>query len=523
METRMIKYILPALIAMTISCSRQTPEKEQFSDSTTVAISKSELQDKIKGGWAGQVIGCTYGGPTEFRWKGTLIGDHVPIQWDDSRMFWYFKNAPGLYDDLYMDLTFVDVFEKYGLDAPDSLHALAFANADYLLWHANQAARYNILNGIMPPASGYWKNNPHSDDIDFQIEADFAGLMSPGMVNSATDIGWRIGHIMNYGDGVYGGIYVSAMYSLAFVYNDIDFIVNEALTTIPPESEFHQCITDVIQWHKQFPNDWKRTWFEVQKKWTYVKGCPDGVFTPFNIDAKVNAAYMVIGLLYGNGDYGATIDISTRCGNDSDCNPASTGGILGTMIGYSKIPDYWKQGIDKVVDMNFSYTDMSLQKLYKTGFRHAVEMIKRNGGKEESDKVIIQYQKPKNVPLEIAFNGIFPKERKKIGGKLTSNKPEISFDMKGCGFLITGWAAKENQLPDITLKVDVFVDGQFQETVKMPTQFRTRRLDVTRNYDLSERAHTVTLKALYIPKGYWIETNDALLYSSNKPESHIHF
>jgi len=144
-----------------------------------------------------------------------------------------------------MDLTFVDVFEKHGLDAPDSLHALAFAHAEYPLWHANQAARYNILNGIMPPASGHWKNNPHADDIDFQIEADFAGLMSPGMVNSAAAICDRIGHIMNYGDGLYGGIYVAAMYSLAFVHNDIEFIVEEALKTIPAESEFYQCIADV--------------------------------------------------------------------------------------------------------------------------------------------------------------------------------------------------------------------------------------------------------------------------------------
>lgn len=37
-----------------------------------------------------------------------------------------------------------------------------------------QAARYNILHGsIMPPASGHWKNNPHADEADFQIEADF--------------------------------------------------------------------------------------------------------------------------------------------------------------------------------------------------------------------------------------------------------------------------------------------------------------------------------------------------------------
>jgi hypothetical protein len=126
-------------------------------------IQKDILLDKIKGGWAGQVIGCTYGGPTEFRFCGTMIQDYTPIPWDENRMKWYFDNAPGLYDDVYMDLTFVDVFEKEGLDAPATAHARAFASAGYKLWHANQVARYNILNGIDPPASGHWENNPHAD------------------------------------------------------------------------------------------------------------------------------------------------------------------------------------------------------------------------------------------------------------------------------------------------------------------------------------------------------------------------
>ena len=95
-----------------------------------------------------------------------------------------------------------------------------------MLWHANQAGRYNILNGIKAPQSGHWKNNPHADCIDYQIEADFAGLMSPGMPNTASAICDKIGHIMNYGDGWYGGVYVGAMYALAFVSNDINYIVS---------------------------------------------------------------------------------------------------------------------------------------------------------------------------------------------------------------------------------------------------------------------------------------------------------
>lgn len=53
--------------------------------------------------------------------------------------------------------------------------------------------------------------------------------MSPAMPNVASDISDKIGHIMCYGDGWYGGVYVGAMYSLAFVYDNIYEIVTEAL------------------------------------------------------------------------------------------------------------------------------------------------------------------------------------------------------------------------------------------------------------------------------------------------------
>jgi hypothetical protein len=516
-------YLLSILIMAGCHSSGGEKTTSRLTSGEDFKIAKADLQDKIKGGWAGQVIGCTYGGPTEFRWNGTMIGDHVPIPWDDTRMLWYYENSPGLYDDVYMDLTFVDVFEKHGLNAHDSIHALAFARAEYPLWHANQSARYNILNGIMPPASGHWKNNPHADDIDFQIEADFAGLMAPGMVNTAAEIGNRIGHIMNYGDGVYGGIFVASMYALAFIYDDIEVIVEESLKTLPPESEYYQCVNDVLGWYRQNPDDWKFAWFEAQKKWTYDKGCPNGVFQPFNIDAKINGAYIVIGLLYGKGDFGATIDISTRCGYDSDCNPANAAGVLGAMIGYSKIPDYWKQGIDKVEDMNFQYTDMSLNKVYELGFNHASELIKRNGGSEDGDYLVIKYQDPESVPLEIAFEGLFPVERKRVGNLVSKKNSDVTFELNGCGFVLGGRASKENHLPDNLLEVDVLVDGKLIETVKLPTRSLIRRNEIAWNYELPEGRHTISIKAKNIPEGYWIDVGDLLVYSSEKPGPKVYF
>ena len=66
----------------------------------------------------------------------------------------------------------------------------------------------------------------------------------------------------------------------------------------------------------------------------------------FNIHAKINGAFIVIGLLYGKGDLDKTIEISCRCGQDSDCNPSNAGGIIATTIGFSKIPDCYKSAMD---------------------------------------------------------------------------------------------------------------------------------------------------------------------------------
>jgi len=485
---------------------------------TQVTTSKAKLMNKIKGGWAGQTIGCTYGGPTEFKFNGTMIQDYIPIDWPDGCIKWWYENAPGLYDDVYMDLTFVEVFDRLGLDAPVDSFAMAFAKAQYPLWHANQAARYNILNGIMPPASGHWINNPHADDIDFQIEADFAGLMSPGMPNTATEISDKIGHIMNYGDGWYGGVYVSAMYALAFISDDIEFVVTEALKTIPKQSRFYQCINDVIRCYREFPDDWKRAWFECEKKWSSDIGCPDGVFVPYNIDASINSAYIVIGLLYGNGDFYKTIDIATRCGQDSDCNPASAGGILGAIIGYDKIPDYWMKNLKEVEDMNFAYTNISLNKTYEMSFAQALQVIERDGGKVESDRVTIICQHPKPVRYEKAFEGHYPTKRIHIYKNIDQSS-SVGFEFEGIGFVVQG-SVNCNDKKYIAL-VEVYLDDQLMETVKLPADHTTRRYELTWKYQLPKDKHKVTLKWLNPKSGATINASEALIYS-NIPIAHNH-
>ncbi len=459
-----------------------------------VKMSKDTLLDKIKGGWAGQTIGCTYGGPTEFCYRACMIDDSVTVDWPEHYIMNTMERSKGLYDDVYMDLTFVGVFDKEGLDAPIESFAKAYAYADYYLWHANQQGRYNIKHGIMPPMSGHWLNNPHADDIDFQIEADYAGLMSPGMTGAACRYADGIGHIMNYGDGWYGGVYVAAMYSLAFVYDDIETIVREALKVIPTESRYYKAMADVIRWHGENPDDWRACWNLVEEKWDEEFGCPEGFQSPTNIDAVINSAYILIGLLYGEEDFEKTMDISMRCGQDSDCNPASAAGILATMQGYSRIPEKYLSSVREAEDIDFAYTEYSLNKTYGMSYDQALQVIAMNGGKVRRNKVKIKVDEPVPVRLEQSFEGISPCPR----GDVTKGGDGVfSFEFDGCGVAVSGWLDRhtDGMDPDYVAQVEVTCDGKVT-IVELPADYHNRQEHAWHDYQLGDGHHTVTMKCL---------------------------
>lgn len=506
-----------------------------------ITLTTDQLKDKIKGGWAGQTIGVVYGAPVEFKYQGSVIPDYQNIPWREGYVKYWWEKKPGLFDDIYTDLNFVNVFEKYGMDVSMDTIAQYWASTAYHLAHANQSSRYNILNGIMPPASGYWKNNPHADDLDFQIESDFIGLMAPGMVNQATEIADRVGHIMNSGDGWYGGVFVSALYSLAFVHDDPETIVVQALQTIPQGTLFHDCIADVIRWHKQYPDDWKTTWFELEKKWNRDVGCPKGVFLSFNIDAKINSAYVTIGLLYGNGDFTRSTDIAARCGQDADCNPATVGGVLGVMLGYSKIPDFWLKPLQEIEPLDFENTSMSLAKAYEISYKHASEIIMKNGGIVDGEKVVIPYQKPVPVKFEQNFEKTYPVFRDRYDKSFTE---ELNYEFTGNGFIFygnlvkcakvdksyidrvskrvgsEGFALAEPDDPYVAI-LELYIDGLQDDTIRLPMKNTSRRLEPAWKYQLTEGTHNVALKWLNPDPSYEIRINDIMIYSEKPPVSNL--
>ncbi len=344
------------------------------------------LLNKIRGAWAGKIAGVIAGTPAEFRACGRTYAG--PLGWDLP------TTVALLQDDLYVNMAFLEVLDEKGPEATQAEFAEAIRNSGFALFHANLAARRNLLMGVPPPLSGRPPHNLHADDIDFQIEADFIGLVSPALPRAASDLAFRVGPIINYGDGVYGGVFVANLYALAFVESDPAALVRKALESIPAESAYRRCIETALGEHEKHPSDWKAAWQAVQERWDGVDRCPGGVGSPFNIDAKLNGAYVVIALLYGNGDPERTVEIGVRCGQDADCNPSTAMGVLGTILGYDRLPADWRRAVDSIDGLQFSYVPYTFTTVSETCLDLALNRIRNAGGSMENGSARVEPQLP---------------------------------------------------------------------------------------------------------------------------------
>ena len=347
-----------------------------------ITISADEYMSRMRAGWIGQMAGVGWGAPTEFLFNGVMVPAEEMPAWKPEyiNQFWQ--------DDLYVEMTFLKSLEDHGWDVTHKEAGIDFGLSRYPLWHANRAGRSNLRQGIAPPDSGHPQFNSHADDIDYQIEADYSGLIAPGMPQVPIDLGEVFGRMMNYGDGVYGGQFIGAMYAAAFFESDPVKIVEQGLASIPEGSEYARCVRDVLDWHQQHPTDLTATWLKLEEKYNenleHRKGSCGGKRENFNIDAKINGAYVVMGLLYGERDPDKTIEIATRCGQDSDCNPSSAAGILFTTLGIDAVPEKFTSELDN--ESLFIHTSYTFPQLIDVCEKLARDAIVRAGGKITSDE-----------------------------------------------------------------------------------------------------------------------------------------
>jgi hypothetical protein len=411
------------------SCDAQRAREEAPLRQITI----ERYEDKVAGGWLGQAIGVLWGQWTEFKWRGQIVPFDLedwyrlkeqPKEFMDEAPGWENQAAMIAYlqpyyddknnwekwtpdkmsdqDDLYVEFMFLHSINEHGLDVTATGLAedwLRYLSRDRV-WGANREAHDNFSRGIWPPDSGHPDNTPYPNAIDFQIESDLFGLINPGMPMASNVWCDKVGHMMNYGDGVYAGMAVAAMYGEAFFENDPRKLVEHSLTVIPPESNYARMVRDVLDLHDEYP-DWQDAWHVLWSKWGQKDGEP-----VMKLDVRINGAYVYMGLLYGGGDFWKSMNIAMRCGMDSDCNPSTVAGIMGTTLGMKGIEDRWailrdlpieNGSIRDVYPRSIAWNDI-LAATVDVGTRN----VERHGGRIEDGTLFIPRQIPIPPPLEQA-------------------------------------------------------------------------------------------------------------------------
>lgn len=341
-------------------------------------ISVADYRDRMEAAWLGQIAGVSWGWPTEFRFCGKII----PEDYKELAKSWNPQMINGGFDqdDVYVEMTFLETLDRLGYDAPIRRLGIEFANSTYRLWHANCWGRNNLRIGIAPPASGHPAHNGCFADIDYQIESDFSGIVSPGLPQGAIELGERFGRLMNYGNGVYAGQFVGGLYSAAFFERDPVKVVESALRCIPTESRYAEMVRDVLCWYRADSENWQVAWRKIVDKYGHEPGCGAGR-AGSNINAIVNGGMVLLGLLWGHGDIDRTILIATRGGYDSDCNPSTAAGVLFTSIGKRALPKRYYEALDK--SRTFECTNLTFDQLLNLCERVARKGVVFNGGRIE--------------------------------------------------------------------------------------------------------------------------------------------
>jgi hypothetical protein len=490
----------------------------------TVTLSREVLLDKIRGGWAGKMVGVTYGAPTEFRYQQRLN--------EDARV-WDPKELAGALDqdDLYVQMAFAGVMDRVGLDATTAQYGEAHRDSKYRLWHANLCARRLLRRGLKAPLSGSPGYNLHTNEIGTQFEADFIGLMCPAMPRAAQRYSDRVGHVIGYGDGVYAGMYVSAMLAAAFIERDPRKVVEAGLAAIPARSRYAEMVRDVLVWSTQNP-DWTETWRLINEKWDKDDVCPDGALRPFNISAVLNGAYVTLGLLYGGGNFDKSIDISMRAGQDSDCNPGTVGAVVGTMVGFDSLPAKWVEYLPQMADREFSYTNYSFNSIVRSTAERARLVVAKEGGKIEDGAIVIPLRRPAKMKLEQFWAG-HVRERVSAdnsrwswsgpwvdgGEEGGSHRPsrrsdrknaEASISFEGTGAVVVGALGHDRGYADI------YIDGTKVARVDGFNDDTRHNEGLWGKSDLKPGTHTLRVVVAGVPfsgsSGAWVCLEDLIVF-----------
>ena len=331
------------------------------------------LEDKIRGGVLGHLVGNLNGLPHEMKY----IAEPGAVR----------EYRPGLSEgartDDDTDIEWVYVYSMLRDNAlmmtGDRIRGLWLRHVNRGIWCANLYARHLFELGLEPPVTGRLGVNPWADfNISGSFLAETFGLVSPGMPRTAGRIGLNYTHVAIDGEAAQLTQFVTAMIATAYMEDDVGRILEAGLSAVDEKSVIREVAADVRRWVQENPVDWRATRRNLRDKYTRFGGeMPDKNGVELNTGAAIAA------LLYGKGDFAETMRTAFNFGWDADCTAGTVGSIVGVIKG-----ERWMRGQGWVIKDVYRNTtrdgmpmDETITKYQDRVIEVARRVIAENGGR----------------------------------------------------------------------------------------------------------------------------------------------
>ena len=429
-------------------CSLQALPQGDTPKEKIYKIKVSELRDKIAAVWIGELVGNMYGLPHE----GKYIASPGPEKWPYgySKSLDKLKKYEGAFsdDDTDVEYMYLLQMEKFGYEPTyEQLKSAWMYHIRDRIWLANRAALGLMHFGFTPPFTGSKEINPHWYQIDPQLINEIWAYTAPGMVKYASAKSEWAARITSDDWGVEPTIHYGAMYAAAFFEKDIRKLIEIGLNELPQNGRYAQTVRDMIALHDKYPNSWQTARAEMAKK--YYIDEPDLTKTIWN--ANLNGACAILALLYGNGEFQHTLDLSCAMGFDADNQAATVAGLLGVINGMKGIPmnlcfpiEGWKLPFnDRYVNITrYDLPDASINDMIDRTVKTCINLVVAKGGKisgsKGSETLTINASAVFNPPLEF---GVGPLPRMEVGKM-------IDYNFYGANNKNYSWKLLSGQLPE---------------------------------------------------------------------------